>query len=43
MAESVLTASWFHDEEAAYWKLESILWPNGRAARVAVAASGSRR
>jgi transposase-like protein len=29
VAKSVLSAPWFHDEEAAYRKLESILWPNG--------------
>lgn len=29
MATSALSAPWFHDEEAAYRKLESILWPNG--------------
>jgi transposase-like protein len=29
MAASVLSARWFHDEEAAYRKLESILWPHG--------------
>ena len=26
---SILNATFFHDEEAAYAKLESILWPNG--------------
>ena len=29
MATSVLSSPWFHDEEAAYRKLESILWPQG--------------
>jgi hypothetical protein len=29
MAASALSAPWFHDEAAAYRKLESILWPNG--------------
>lgn len=29
MAASALSAPWFHDEAAAYAKLESILWPNG--------------
>ena len=29
MAASALSALWFHDEAAAYAKLESILWPNG--------------
>jgi transposase-like protein len=29
MAASLLSAPWFHDEAAAYAKLESILWPNG--------------
>ena len=29
MAASALSALWFHDEAAAYRKLESILWPNG--------------
>lgn len=29
MAASALSAPWFHDEEAAYRMLESILWPNG--------------
>jgi transposase-like protein len=29
MAASALSAPWFHDETAAYAKLESILWPNG--------------
>src|SRR5215208_2166158 len=29
MAASALSAPWFHDEAAAYAKLESILWPTG--------------
>lgn len=29
MAKSALSAPWFHDEEAAYRMLESILWPHG--------------
>lgn len=29
MAASALSALWFHDEAAAYTKLESILWPQG--------------
>jgi transposase-like protein len=27
--QSILSAPWFHDETAAYAKLESILWPQG--------------
>jgi transposase-like protein len=26
---SILSAHWFHDEQAAYAKLESIIWPSG--------------
>jgi transposase-like protein len=29
VTKSVLSAPWFHDEETAYRKLESILWPHG--------------
>jgi transposase-like protein len=29
VGHSALSADWFHDEAAAYAKLESILWPNG--------------
>jgi transposase-like protein len=29
MAASALSAPWFHDEAAAYRKLENILWPQG--------------
>src|SRR5271155_4927837 len=29
MAASALSAPWFHDEAAAYAKLEAMLWPNG--------------
>jgi transposase-like protein len=29
LSRSALSAEWFHDEAAAYAKLESILWPHG--------------
>lgn len=29
MSVSILSAPWFHDEAAAYAKLESIVWPDG--------------
>ena len=40
---SVLSASYFHDEAAAYAELEATLWPDGPVARAAAAWIGSRR
>ena len=38
---SVLSASRFHDEDAAYAWVEARLWPNGRSAHIAASASAS--